>query len=122
MITTLPRGREVSYGFNRNDVIQYTSDDPENAFLATAGARELHIFFGYNEGPDQWLFFYDRGTPASNGSKPRFKMRIAADENFGLSLSGYPWIFQNGIYICNSTTKTTLTLGAANCNFSIQYD
>ena len=122
MITTLPRCREVNYGLNRDQVTQYSSDFPEKAFLSDPGHRELHIFFGYNEGPDQWLFFYDLAAVAAPGSTPRFKMRIASDENFGLSLGGYPWIFQNGIYICNSTTKPSLTLGAADCNFNVQYD
>jgi hypothetical protein len=125
MITLLKRQREVPYGRNKAFITQYASDDPENAANASGPgfptARELHMLFGVNGGPDQWIHIFDSATAPAGGSKPRIKIKAAAGLNFGLGMGNFQnWMFENGIYICNSTTKDTLTLGAANCDFYIQ--
>lgn len=103
--------------------IQRSSSVYENGFqLATAPARLNHCF-GYNNlATNQFLQVFDKATAPTNGSVPTICIEIEPGKNFSVYQALLPWTFQQGIYICNSTTGPTLTLGASNCLFYTQHD
>ena len=67
----------------------------------------------------QWVMVFDRKTAVSNGTAPAIHpIFIAAEDNFYMEIPVRGMNFENGIYISNSTTDTTLTQGAADCWFT----
>ena len=69
----------------------------------------------------QFVQVFDSATLPANGSVPLFAVNVAS----GSSASGY-WgssgrSFERGIFLVNSTTQATLTIGAADCLFDVQY-
>ena len=67
----------------------------------------------------QWVMVFDSKTAVSNGTAPAIHpIFIAAEDNFYMEIPVRGMNFENGIYISNSTTDTTLTQGSADCWFT----
>jgi hypothetical protein len=66
------------------------------------------------------LLFDELGVPA-NGKIPRAAFPVAAASFVAVDYSQAGRWFDRGIILCNSTTQGTLTLGAADCLFDVQY-
>lgn len=69
----------------------------------------------------QFILLFDAASLPSNGAVPLAAYNVAATS----SASGY-WgtagrAFTRGILLANSTTQGTLTIGAADCIFDVQY-
>lgn len=120
MIKYLPRHREQNYGFNRSYIRQYYSDTAENAVLIP-DAVAVHLLHGYSP-INQYILIFDSKEAVADGSRPMIRLFAAAEQNFGAGLFDKPWVLQNGLYLCNSTTIETLTLGSANTYFYVQVD
>lgn len=87
-----------------------------------AGAGKFFGGTGYNsKGSAQWIQLHDSATLPANGAIPKLIFTVATVANFSLDIGIYGRAFQNGIYVVNSTTGPTLTLGSADCWFDIQY-
>lgn len=98
----------------------------QKSMLAAAGVGKCLGFSGYNSlASAQWIFLVDTTTtPPASTAAPIFVMTVPATSNFNQSwgtgdTGGIP--FYTGLVICNSTAAPTLTIGAANCFFSVQY-
>lgn len=95
----------------------------ENSRLVVAGASGLRLFDiqGYNNSAsDQYIQVFDSASAPANGAVPSLTILAPAQFQFGFSwATGRP--FSSGIYVCNSTTDVTKTLGAADCLFDINY-
>ena len=67
----------------------------------------------------QWVMVFDSKTAVSDGTAPAIHpIFIAAEDNFYIEVPVRGMNFENGIYVANSTTDTTLTLGSADCWFT----
>lgn len=102
--------------------IQYTSTVYENGILLATNACRFERVFGHNNGPDQFLQIFDSNVAATNGQTCTMGIRVFTNINFSVTVTDIPWTFQRGIYICNSTTNPTRTIGASNCTFYTQHD
>jgi hypothetical protein len=97
-----------------------------SSLLAASGGGKLLGFSGYSSlSTAQFILVIDTNkNPPTAGSEPIYVMTVNGLANFNQSWGtgddgGLP--FNTGLVICNSTTAPTLTLGAANCFFSVQY-
>lgn len=68
----------------------------------------------------QFVLVFDQNTVPSNGSVPILAAAVAAS-SFVPMVWIPPRAFRNGIVLCNSTTNASLTIGAADCIFDVQY-
>ena len=58
---------------------------------------------------------------ASEGAAPVVVAKVAADSSFSMDWGPQGRVFDNGCYICNSSTRATKTIGSADCWFDAQY-
>jgi hypothetical protein len=69
----------------------------------------------------QWIQLHDSASTPANGAVPAVVFEILTQAARSLDLGSLGRRFASGIYVCNSTTDTTKTLGAADCLFDVQY-
>jgi hypothetical protein len=69
----------------------------------------------------QFILVIDAVAVPANGKIPRLALNVAAASPVGAYWGSVGRFFEHGIVICNSTTQNTLTLGAADCLFDVQY-
>jgi len=95
------------------------------ASLLVTPPTPLHLrcfdIVGYNNNAsDQYIQVHDAAAAPADGAVPA--VVIVAPGNFHFAIS---WpegrLFANGIYVCNSSTDVTKTLGSADCLFDINY-
>jgi hypothetical protein len=67
-----------------------------------------------NTGSAQYIQLHDSATAPSAGAAPLFFVKVGADATVSLDT---PIKFTNGIYVTNSSTPDTFTVGSANCWF-----
>jgi hypothetical protein len=92
----------------------------DNDLLAKSVSGVLLGFYGSNKGSDQYVMLFDRATAASNGDSPSIHpIFISGADNFFMEVPFRGMSFSNGLYIANSTTDTTLTIGSADCWFTV---
>lgn len=88
--------------------------------LLIPGPGRLFSITVFNTGPTQYIQLFDGAVTPVDGNVPEVQVKVLADddrsEDYGDGI-----IFRNGIYICNSTTSGTKTIGAANCLIRAQF-
>lgn len=73
---------------------------------------------GYNsKASAQFIQIHDSATAPADTAVPVFNMTVAATANFSIDFGVYGMPFLNGVYICNSSTAPTKTIGSADCQF-----
>lgn len=92
-----------------------------NRFHVVTGAGLLYTVTGWNDGPTQYLQFFDVAVSPPNGSVPMWQEKIFTGASFSIDFGGQPLPLVNGIYVCNSTTIGSLTAGAADMIFNIKW-
>lgn len=92
-----------------------------NRFHVVTGEGLLYTVTGWNDGPTQYLQFFDVAVSPPNGSVPMWQEKIFTGASFSIDFGGQPLPLVNGIYVCNSTTIGSLTAGAADMIFNIKW-
>lgn len=69
----------------------------------------------------QFIQLHDATAVPANGAVPVAVFTVATVANLGVSYMPCGRLFREGIIIVNSTTSSTLTIGAADCFFDAQY-
>ena len=92
----------------------------DNDLLVSAvGTVMLGLLGSSKNSADQYVMVFDSAAAVSNGTAPKIHpIFIAAEDNFYIEIPVRGMTFDNGIYVANSTTNTTLTLGSADCWFT----
>jgi hypothetical protein len=99
-----------------------SSDALEQFRVAKSGAGRLYGFSGFNTNASaQFILGFDAVTVPVNGAVPNFVMQAAGSSNFWASWTPAWRNFQRGWILLNSATSATLTKGAADCWFDVQY-
>lgn len=97
----------------------------ENSRIIKSGAGTCFGLSGYNSGPTQWIHLFDGNAVPAAGAIPVAIVKAVTVANFSIDWGtfGSRWgrAFSRGIIACNSTTGPTLTIGAADCWFDVQY-
>ncbi len=103
---------------------------PENAFspalsksiVLQGGALRLYGFTATSTNvAAQFIQVFDARDVPANGTVPLFSLNAAIASPVGAYFGSVGRSFDFGIVICTSTTQGSLTLGAADTLFDVQY-
>ncbi len=81
----------------------------------------VYGFTVYNTGSAQYLNIFDTGTLPAENAVPIFSWAIPANQGVAFAYPTNGARFKTGLVICNSSTDTKKTIGAADCFFDVQY-
>ena len=91
--------------------------------IVVPGRLVVYGFTAYSSlGSAQWVHVYDANAIPSSGASPLFAWNVSAHSGVGFDWTPRGRQFQTGLVLVNSTAETTLTQGAANCFFDVQFD
>src|SRR6478672_1071272 len=80
----------------------------------------LYGLSGYSSNTErQFIQIHDAAAPVPNGAVPVIVFPVDPEQDFSVEFTVYGRHFNNGIYVCNSTTPTEKTAGAADCWFDV---
>jgi hypothetical protein len=99
-----------------------TSPALTNSIIAATGAARMYGFTATSTNvAAQFILVFDRLKVPSNGAVPVFAVNVAAAAPISAFYGEVGRTFDNGIVLCNSTTQGSLTIGAADTIFDVQY-
>lgn len=106
------------------------TDSPQSAFpsglqasFLVPGQVRVYGFTVYNsKASAQWLLMFDASTLPADARVPIVALPIAASSQVSAYYGPMGRVFHQGLVLCNSSTDTTKTIGAADCFFDVQYD
>jgi hypothetical protein len=98
-----------------------TSSAYEKARKAASGPCKLFGLQGYNSGAAQFVLVIDDEDTPADGAVPVIIIPAAATDSFSAYFGTAGRWFSRGIIVANSSTGPTLTIGAADCWFDVQY-
>lgn len=104
-----------------NPPLNSTSTAYENSRLVKASAGALYLLTGYNSGPEQFIQIFDSAGLPADGAVPKVTFIVPTMKNFSYDPEIRGRGFTSGIYVTNSSTGPTKTIGAADCWFDAQY-
>lgn len=77
---------------------------------------------GYNsKGSAQFIQIHDSATLPAEGAAPKVILTVAATGNYSVDFGVFGMAFYNGVYIVNSSTGPTKTIGSADCWIAARY-
>jgi hypothetical protein len=98
-----------------------TSSALQAAHIGLAGAGRVFGFTVYNSNAAaQYILVFDRNTLPGAGVTADLVFVAPATNALGVNWIPGRW-FRSGCVLCNSSTAPTLTAGAADCFFDVQY-
>lgn len=105
-----------------NSALDYSSAAYENLAKVYGGPCILLGISGYSScASAQWIHVYDSvGSPAE-GAIPKLILTVATIANFSHFRTFPGRLFEKGIYVGNSSTGPTKTVGAADTWFQVSY-
>jgi hypothetical protein len=93
------------------------------ASIVVPGHILVYGFTVYNSNAAaQYVLMFDANELPANGLVPIFAQSAATKQLSGVSWTPQGREFLEGFVLCNSSTDTTKTIGAADCFFDVQYD
>ena len=94
----------------------------EASHVAVSGAcRVLGFTASSTRASGQFIQVFDATARPADGAIPLVSIDIATVTSKGLAWDPYGRWFDRGFVISNSTTQGSLTVGAADCLFDVQY-
>ena len=101
---------------------QVNSTALANALMVTASAGTLLSFVVTNTGAAQFIQVHDAAAATANGTVPIAVFAVPDGSTTPVTASlDIPIKCTNGVYLCNSSTAATRTVGSANCWFLARY-
>lgn len=91
--------------------------------LVKAGPGILYGFSGYNsKGSAQFIQIHDAVNLPAEGAIPKVILTAGATSNFSADFGVFGRVFNNGIYVVNSSTGPTKTIGSADIWFDGRFE
>lgn len=92
-----------------------------NSLRISSNPATLMGLTGHNSSvSDQFIQLHDSATLPADGEAPVAVFTVTASKSFGLDFGNLGRAFSNGIWVCNSSTGPTKTIGSADCWFEAQ--
>jgi hypothetical protein len=111
-----------SAGASAAPVTRSSSVAYEAGRQVVVGAATLKGITGHNSGPAQFIQLHDVAAAPADGEIPVDMFFVPADTSFAYEPDGLAGdAYADGIYICNSSTGPTKTIGASDCWFTVRY-
>lgn len=102
--------------------LNVTSSGLSRSIIAKTGIAKL---FGFTVTSTnvaaQWILLFDAAAVPANGTVPLAAFNVALASGFSAYYGSVGRAFRSGIVLANSTTQGTLTIGAADTLFDVQY-
>ncbi|HMC69891.1 MAG: hypothetical protein E6J20_18550 [Chloroflexi bacterium] len=99
-----------------------TSPKLANSIIAASGVCRLYGFTATSTNvAAQFILCFDTNAVPAAGALPLFTVNVAAASPGSVYFGSVGRSFDHGIVLCNSTTQGTLTIGAADTLFDVQY-
>ena len=93
------------------------------ASIVLPGHLLVYGFTVYNSNAAaQFVLMFDANALPADTAVPIFPLNAATKTLAGVSWTPQGREFLEGLVLCNSSTDTTKTIGAADCFFDVQYD
>lgn len=93
-----------------------------NSIMVKTSPGVLYSLSGYNSSTSpQFIQIHNSASAPVDGAVPVIIFSVPEESNFSFSADKFGRYFSNGIAICNSSTGPTLTIGASNCWFDVQF-
>lgn len=108
--------------YNRESPISDAPGVLAKSYLATGYLRVYNFSVYSSKASAQWILMFDASTLPVDTAVPLMAYPIAIQGNVGIYYGRKGRLFRRGIVLCNSTTDTTKTIGAADCFFDVEYD
>lgn len=81
-----------------------------------ASASMLYGLSGYSsKGSAQFIQIHDSAALPAEGAVPKVVFTVGASSNFSIDFGVFAMAFYNGVYVVNSSTGPTKTIGSADC-------
>ena len=104
------------------NVINVTTQAYVASQIIKAAPGKLYGLTGYNSKVSaQFILIFDAVDTPAAGAIPKIILNVAASANFAFDWGIFGRKFDTGIFICNSSTGPTLTIGSADCWFDAQF-
>lgn len=87
----------------------------------TPDRRVSKIIVHNSKATEQHILVFDRATAPTNGAVPVWTAPVPGSSNLVIDFTAYGRRFANGVVVANSSTGSTLTLGAADCWFDVTF-
>lgn len=92
------------------------------SIVVAAGAATLYGFTVYSSNAgSQFILVFDAAAIPADGAVPLYALPVAATNFVSVFYGDVGRTFIQGIVLCNSSTATTKTVGAADCFFDVQW-
>lgn len=93
------------------------------SIVVKSGAGRLYGFTATSTNvAAQFILVFDASALPANATVPLFSFNVAAASPAGGYWGSVGRWFDRGIVLANSTTQGSLTLGAADCLFDVQFE
>lgn len=92
-----------------------------NHFVLSGAGYLLSFVVSNTNAAAQFIQFFDQTQAPGSGAIPRVVFTVAGSSDRVVSYSLPGRFFYAGIWVANSSTSATLTAGAADCFFDVQY-
>jgi hypothetical protein len=93
-----------------------------NSIIAKSGPGKLFGFTLYSSNvAAQFILLFDSNTVPPNGAIPIVPIPVGITQGAAFSWTTAGRAFDVGICLCNSTTANSLTIGAADTWFDVQF-
>jgi hypothetical protein len=103
--------------------LNYSSPAEETSKLVKAKSGVVYGFTVYNNNAAiRFIQLHDATSAPAEAAVPAATFTVATQGHLTVDYGPHGRYFKNGIYICNSTTDTTKTLGAADSLFDVRFE
>lgn len=93
----------------------------ESGRVIKAGGGNLRSLYIYNSGASQFIQLHNSASAPADTTAPLIPYAIGAGQSLEIDFGLDGLSLNTGIYVCNSTTGPTKTIGAADCWFFARY-
>jgi hypothetical protein len=103
--------------------INSTSTAGEAGRVVKAAPGRVYRFSAYNDNAaTRFIQLHDATSAPADTAVPVFVIQVATKTTVTVDFGRYGRLFSTGIYICNSTTGTTKTLGGTDNLFDVGFE
>lgn len=107
---------------DRNSPISDAPGKLSASYLATGYLRVYGFSVFNSNAAAQSILMFDASTLPADTAVPLMAFHASAGSVLSVYYGEMGRLFRRGIILCNSSTATTKTIGAADCFFDVEYD
>lgn len=107
--------------FGADQAVDIASPPASSLIAVTQAAKVFSVMIYNSAASDQWYMVFDATALPANGAVPKIPPVLVPSKSSGWIDWGDGRQFYNGVVVCNSTTDTTKTLGAADSWLSVNF-